>query len=147
MAKELYADQLLALSRKAPENRVLPTSDGQAIKLSVFCGSHVRAMVKMDGAKIADLAFEHETCALSRAAMAILNGAAIGSTRDDISRGREALINILKANHTTVPLKFSNLHILSAAHQYPQRHTSILLAWDAVLSAIDEANRKQQAIA
>jgi NifU-like protein involved in Fe-S cluster formation len=65
---------------------------------------------------------------------------AIGMTRAQVAEGRDVLTAMLKqgAEPPAEP-PLDALSVLEPARDYRNRHASILLAWDAVLAAMDEA--------
>jgi NifU-like protein involved in Fe-S cluster formation len=93
----------------------------------------------MHDGRIADLGMEVKACALGQASASLLGRVAVGLTRDEVAAGREALRAMLKDGAEPPAPPFDGLEVLRPARDYRNRHASILLAWDAVLGAIDAA--------
>lgn len=136
---QLYSRRILALTTAIPHQGRLETADGTSMRRSPQCGSSVTVDVAMKDGRVADFAQQVRACALGQASAAVLGGAVIGKTREDIAAARDALRAMLKEGGEPPAAPFADLEALLPARDYPNRHASILLAWDATLSAIDEA--------
>ena len=136
---QLYSRKILALTTTIPHLGALPVFDGTAMRRSPQCGSSVTAYVAMDGDRIADFAQEVRACALGQASASVLGQAVIGRSRHEIAATRNALQAMLTAEGDPPAAPFADLEALLPAREYPNRHASILLAWDAALDAMDRA--------
>jgi len=139
---QLYSKRILALAADIPHAGRLAQADGTAMKRSPLCGSTVTVDVRLDGETVADFAQDVKACALGQSSAAVLGGAALGLTRAQIAAGREALAAMLKDGADAPPPPFDGLEVLRPARDYRNRHASILLAWDALLGAIDAAQAR-----
>lgn len=136
---QLYSRRILALTTAIPHLGALPDFDGKAMRRSPQCGSSVTAYVAMEGDRIADFRQEVRACALGQASASVLGQAVIGRSRTELAATRDALRAMLTASGAPPAAPFADLEALLPARDYPNRHASILLAWDAVLEAIDQA--------
>jgi NifU-like protein involved in Fe-S cluster formation len=136
---DLYSKRILALAADIPHAGALANADGRSTQRSPLCGSTVTADVCMQDGRIADLGMEVKACALGQASASLLGRVAVGLTRDEVAAGREALRAMLKDGAEPPAPPFDGLEVLRPARDYRNRHASILLAWDAVLGAIDAA--------
>lgn len=142
---KLYSKRILALAADNPHAERLTAPDGTASKRSPLCGSVVTVDVRRDGDRIADLGMDVKACALGQASASVLSGAAIGLDRAAVEQGRDALFQMLKADGTAPEGPFAELEALTPAKDYRNRHASIMLAWDALLEAMDAATEAQRA--
>ena len=131
----LYSRRLLALAADIPHLGRLPAPAAQATRRSPQCGSTVTAHVVTDGSRITDFAQEVRACALGQASAAVLGGAIIGQRIDDLSAARDSLHAMLTVGGPAPGGDFAAAEALGAARDFPNRHASIMLAWDAALSA------------
>ena len=138
---QLYSRRILALTTAIPHLGALPDFDGKAMRRSPQCGSSVTAYVAMDGDRIADFRQEVRACALGQASASVLGQAVIGRSRTEIAQTRDALKAMLTDGGTPPAEPFADLEALLPARDYPNRHASILLAWDATLQAMDAASQ------
>jgi NifU-like protein involved in Fe-S cluster formation len=139
---QLYSKRILALAAETPHAERLGAPDGSASKRSPLCGSTVTVDVAMEGGRIADFGQDVKACALGQASASVLGAAAVGRTRDEIAAGRDALKAMLKAGGPAPEAPFEALEALIPARDYKNRHASIMLAWDAALAAIDDAEAR-----
>lgn len=134
---QLYSRRILALASDIPHLGKIEAPTGSAHKRSPQCGSSVTAHVRMQDGHIADFGQEVRACALGQASAGVLGQTALGRTRDQIARGRDQLQAMLKQDGPAPDAPFEALEALLPAREFPNRHASILLAWDALLDAID----------
>jgi len=139
---KLYSDRILKLAAAIPHTGRLAAPAGTAKKRSPLCGSTVTVDVAMEGDRVADFAQDVKACALGQSSASVLGAAVIGRTRDEIERGRDQLRAMLKEGGDAPEAPFDGLEALLPARDYKNRHASILLAWDATLAAIDEAEAR-----
>ena len=139
---QLYSRRILGLTASIPHQGRLDAPDGSASKRSPQCGSTVRVDVVMEGTVIREFAQEVRACALGQASASVLGGAVVGRTQYDISAARDALVTMLTEKGPPPGPPFADLEALLPARDYPNRHASILLAWDATLAAIESAEAK-----
>jgi NifU-like protein involved in Fe-S cluster formation len=139
---QLYSKRILALAADIPHSGRLTAPDGTAMKRSPLCGSTVTTDVRLDGDAVAELGQDVKACALGQSSAAILGSAAVGRSRAEIAAGRDALAAMLKDGAEAPPAPFDGLEVLKPARDYRNRHASILLAWDALLGAIDAARAR-----
>ncbi len=138
----LYSGRILALAADIPHAGRLDAPDARARKRSPLCGSTVTVELRVDNGRIAAFAQQVRACALGQASAAVLGGAVIGADRETIATARVALEAMLTANGPTPPAPFDALEALRPAAPYRNRHPSIMLAWDATLAALDDAQKR-----
>lgn len=136
---QLYSRRILALTTSIPHLGRLDTPSGSASKRSPQCGSSVKVDVTMQDNRIGAFAQEVRACALGQASAAVLGASVIGRSRAEIQAARAELTAMLKDGGDPPPSPFEALEALLPARDFPNRHASILLAWDATLAAIDAA--------
>ena len=134
---QLYSRRILALASDIPHLGKLSAPTGSAHKRSPQCGSSVTAHVTMRDRRIADFGQEVRACALGQASAGVLGRSALGRSRAEIARARDELQAMLKQDGPAPLAPFQELEALLPAREFPNRHASILLAWEALLGAID----------
>lgn len=137
---QLYSRRILALASDIPHLGRLTAPEGQAMRRSPQCGSTVTAEVRMDGDRVADFAQVVRACALGQASAAVLGQSVIGRSREELLRAEAQLTAMLKSGGPAPDAPFDGLETLLPARDFPNRHASILLAWQAVLGAMDAAS-------
>ncbi len=136
---QLYSRRILALAADIPHLGRLADGAPSGYKRSPQCGSSVTVDVIMEAGKIAQFAQEVRACALGQASAAVLGQHVIGRSREEIATSRDALEAMLKHQGPVPEGVFADLETLLPARDFPNRHASILLVWDATLAAIDAA--------
>ncbi len=137
----LYHNRVLELAAGIPHLGHLDEPHGSSEKVSRVCGSTVRVDLKLSDSKesITEIAVSPKACALGQATTAILAMNAIGATPDEIQSARDSLRAMLKNGAPPPVGKFWELRHLQAVADYPVRHTSTMLAFDAAVSALEQA--------
>ena len=143
MIDDLYSARILKLAADMPRAGRLAAPDASSQKVSKLCGSTITVDVKVEDGKVADFAQEVRACALGQAAAAVLGENVIGASLDEIEVAREALRAMLKANGPAPQGRFSELSVLAPVKDYPARHTSTLLAFEAAVEAVRTAVQAQ----
>lgn len=129
----LYSRRLLALAADIPHLGRLGAPTGSATRRSPQCGSTVTAHVVMRDGRVAEFAQEVRACALGQASAAVLGGAVLGRTAAELAAGRDALRAMLAGG--AAPEGFPAAEALTPARDFPNRHASIMLAWEAAAEA------------
>lgn len=138
---DLYHNRILELAAGIPNLGALENAQGSVEKVSRICGSTVRVDVRLseDGETVEAIAVNPKACALGQAATSILAEHAVGATVDEIIAARDAMRAMLKDNGAPPEGRFWELRHLQAVADYPPRHTSTMLAFEAAIAAIEEA--------
>ncbi|EPX76069.1 iron-sulfur cluster assembly scaffold protein [Salipiger mucosus] len=142
---KLYSSRILALAADIPRTERLEAPDATVKKRSPLCGSTVTVDIRMEDGKVADYGQDVKACALGQAAAAVVGGAIVGCTPDEIAQARDALRAMLKHDGPTPPAPFDGLEVLRPAQAYKNRHASIMLALEASAEAADQARAAQSA--
>ena len=138
---QLYHNRILELAADIPHLGTLAGADASATKVSRICGSVVRVDIKLDeaGTHVTDIAVEPKACALGQASTSILSEHAIGASVEEIIAARDGLKAMLKDGAEPPQGRFWELRHLEAVREYPPRHVSTLLAFEAAVAAIETA--------
>ena len=136
---QLYSRRILALTTAMPHAGRLAEPGGSAMRRSPQCGSSVTVDVVLDGDRIVQFGQEVRACALGQASASVLGSAVIGRNRHEIAEARDQLLSMLKQDGPPPNGPFAELEALLPARDYPNRHASIMLAWEATLEAMDAA--------
>jgi NifU-like protein involved in Fe-S cluster formation len=139
MIDDLYSAKVLALAANMPRSGRLAAPQGSSEKVSKLCGSKVTVDVAMDGERVADFAQDVQACALGQAAAAVLGANVIGATRAEIDEARQHLYAMLKNGGPPPQGRFSDLAMLAPVKDYPPRHASTMLAFEAAAEAVRKA--------
>lgn len=144
MSADLYHNRVLELAADIPHLGSLEDADASVDRVSRICGSTIRLDLRLnaDRTHIEAIAVEPKACALGQAATSILTRNAIGASLEEVRTARDALRAMLKDNAPPPENRFAELRHLAGVADYPPRHTSTLLAFNAAVDAIDEILEK-----
>lgn len=149
MSAELYHNRVLELAANIPNVGTLEDADASVEKVSRVCGSVVRVDIRLseDGETVEAIAVDPKACALGQAATAVLSEHIVGAPVDDVFAARDALRAMLKEEAEPPAGRFAELRHLAGVADYPPRHTSTMLAFEAACEAIEQARTKRAAAA
>jgi NifU-like protein involved in Fe-S cluster formation len=139
MIDDLYSAKVLRLAAETPRLGRLPDAHASSEKVSKLCGSRVVVDVKVEGDRVADFAQEVKACALGQAAASVLGAHVIGASLSELEGTRDAFRAMLKEGGPPPDGRFADLALLAAVRDYPARHTSTLLAFEAAAEAVKDA--------
>jgi NifU-like protein involved in Fe-S cluster formation len=139
MIDELYSAKILKAAANMPRAGRLAAPDASAEKVSKLCGSRVTVDVRLKDGRIADYAQDVKACALGQAAAAIMGEHALGASVEEIESARDALRAMLKQGGAPPEGRFADLAMLAPVKDYPPRHASTMLAFEATAEACRKA--------
>lgn len=139
MIDDLYSAKLLALAGNMPRIGRLAAPDASVEKIAKLCGSRVLVDVVVDGDRVTDFAQEVKACALGQAAASVLGAQVVGASLAELEVTREQFRAMLKADGPPPDGRFADLSMLAPVKDYPARHASTLLAFEAVTEAVRQA--------
>jgi NifU-like protein involved in Fe-S cluster formation len=140
--EDLYHPRILELAADIPHVGRLAHPDGAATKVSRVCGSVVTVELKLKDGVVSDIAVHPKACALGQAATGVLAMHAIGATPGEIREARDRLRAMLKEGGEPPTGRFWELRHLQGVRDYPPRHASTMLAFDAAVDALEQAKVK-----
>ena len=139
MIDDLYSAKVLALAANLPRLGRLAEPDASSEKVSKLCGSRVLVDVKVDGDRVADFAQEVKACALGQASASVLGAHVLGASVHELESARDQFRAMLKDDGAPPSGRFADLAMLAPVKDYPARHASTLLAFEAVCEAVRKA--------
>lgn len=139
MIDDLYSAKLLKLAANMPRAGRLDSPDASVEKVAKLCGSRVVVDVKVEGGQVSDFAQDVKACALGQAAASVLGSRVIGASLPELEVAREQFRAMLKAGGPAPDGRFAELSMLAPVKDYPARHASTLLAFEAVTEAVRKA--------
>jgi NifU-like protein involved in Fe-S cluster formation len=132
----LYQDKLIDLAGQAVKLERLELWDTSATAVSKACGSSVTVDLLLSGEVISAVGQNVNACALGSASSVIASSKLVGKSYKEIYEIRQELLNMLQNNGPAPRGEWSELGLFESAKDLKNRHQSILLVFDAVLSAL-----------
>ncbi|MEJ0060746.1 MAG: iron-sulfur cluster assembly scaffold protein [Terricaulis sp.] len=137
--EDLYHSRVLELAADMPHVGRLDAPDGASTKVSRVCGSVVTVELKLKDGVVSEIAVHPKACALGQAATGVLAMHAVGATPAEIVAARDGLKAMLKEGAAPPQGRFWELRHLEGVREYPPRHASTMLAFDAAVDALHKA--------
>ena len=140
MIDELYSARILKLAANLPFAGRLPAPEGTGERVAKLCGSRAVVDVTLDAiGRVETFAQDVKACALGQAAAGVLGEAAIGASAAEIAQARDAMLAMLKSGDAGPTGRFEGLRALRQVADYPARHASTMVATEATLEAVAQA--------
>ena len=139
MIDDLYSAKLLKLAANLPRLGRLAAPDASVEKIAKLCGSRVLVDVVVDGDRVADYAQEVKACALGQASASVLGEHVVGASLEELELTRNQFRAMLKTGGPPPDGRFADLVMLAPVKDYPARHASTLLAFEATVEAVRQA--------
>jgi len=135
----LYTDQVLALARDIPLTERLADPDASVTLTSPLCGSRITVDLTLADGRVTAFGQTVRACTLGQASASLLARHVVGRSSGELRRVARAVRAMLKEGAPPPGGDWSELAVLAPAERFKSRHGSILLAFDAVVAALDDA--------
>lgn len=135
--EELYQSIILDHNRRPQNFRVMEDASGHADGLNPLCGDQVTVWIKLDGDRVADVSFQGQGCAISKASASLMTQAVKGKTLAEtqaIFDRFHAMVTGQGAEGITGGMK-----ALSGVSKFPLRVKCASLGWHAMKAALNNA--------
>lgn len=134
---DLYQEVILDHGRRPRNFHALPGADRVAEGLNPLCGDHYKVFLKLEGDRIADVAFEGSGCAISKASASLMTGAVKGKSVAEAERLFTAVHALITEGPDRAdPADLGKLAVLSGVNAFPTRVKCASLAWHALKNAL-----------
>ncbi len=133
---DLYQQVILDHNRRPRNRGKLPTANRVAHGDNPTCGDQCSVFLRLDGDRIAELAFEGEGCAISQASASVMTTRLKGKTAAEARTIFDDFHRIITTGQA--PDEFSDLAAFAGVHAYPARIKCATLAWHAALDALKQ---------
>jgi NifU-like protein involved in Fe-S cluster formation len=134
---DLYSEMILEIAGNAPQPGRLANPDASARKVSRICGSTIEVDLTVDDGVITGYGQDASLCALGQTSTAIVATNIVGSTPGELRDVRAQMHAMIKSDGPAPTGKWEALKYLEPVRDFPARHTSTLLVFDAVADALD----------
>jgi NifU-like protein involved in Fe-S cluster formation len=142
---EIYNARILELSAAiAPASR-LADADGTATAHSKLCGSTVTVDLKLSGGRVTEYGHVVKACLLGQTSASVMARNIVGSSAKELRDVAAAMRKMLKQGGPPPDGRWADLAVLEPVKDYKARHASTLLVFDAVESALAQAEAKEGA--
>ncbi len=135
---DIYSNRILELAADIPRSNRLAAPDATARAQSKLCGSTIEVDVTLKDGLISDFGQTVKACLLGQAAASVVGREIIGTSIGEFQTVSQAMRAMLSETGAPPEGRWSDLATLAPVKDYPHRHASTLLVFDAVLRALDQ---------
>ncbi len=135
---DLYSEKILDLAGNARQPGRLADADVSARKVSRVCGSLIDVDLKVRNGVIVGYGHEVSACALGQTSAAVVAREVVGTPTGDFLVVRQQMHDMLKTGGAPPEGKWADLRYLQPVRDYPNRHMSTLLVFDAIAAALEK---------
>ncbi len=138
MISDLYTGGILDAAAAIPAADRLENPQATAKKISRVCGSEVEVDVSVTDGVISAFGMTARACALGQASASIVARNIIGASPAELYQLRDQMTAMLKEGAPPPSGdRWKDLSLLASIRDYPQRHASSLLIFEAVCACLD----------
>ena len=136
--KSLYNSRLMELAGDIPLTERLESPQATVKLTSPICGSRIIVDLALEDGKVAEFGQTVRACTLGQAAASVMARHVIGATPAELRRQRRQMERLLKQGEAPGDEAWGELALFAPAKDFKSRHGSVMLAFDAVVKALDE---------
>lgn len=133
--RELYQEVIFDHNRKPRNFRVMEKADHMAAGHNPLCGDQLTVYLRIADGAVADVSFEGQGCAISKASASLMTESVKGRPVAEV----QALFRDFHALLTDVPpagRDFGKLRVLAGVRDFPARVKCATLAWHTLHNAL-----------
>lgn len=138
---ELYQEVILDHNRRPRNFGTLAAPTHEAAGHNPLCGDRLSVALRVEGGRIAEVAFEGSGCAISKASASLMTDAVKGASVEDA----RALFTRFHQMVTTPPDRdvenMGKLSVLAGVREFPVRVKCASLSWHTLKAALESGGR------
>jgi nitrogen fixation NifU-like protein len=141
--RELYQQVILDHNRSPRNFRTIEGADRVTVGHNPVCGDRLSLFVKLDGDRIADVAFQGSGCAISKASASLMTESVRGKSLDEAEALFGKFHDLLtgppdvKAD-PAVARSLGKLAVFSGVREFPIRVKCATLSWHTLRAALHQ---------
>jgi nitrogen fixation protein NifU and related proteins len=132
---DLYQQVILDHCKHPRNFHEMPEATCSAQGQNPLCGDQLKLFLKTDGDRIQDISFTGSGCCISKASASLLTDAVKGQRQADVKVLFEKVHDMVTTGRQHGDV--GKLAVFAGVHKYPARVKCAILAWHAVLAAIE----------
>jgi len=136
--EDLYQEIILEHNRQPRNFGPLAGATHRADGRNPLCGDELSIALRLDGGRIAELRFQGQGCAISKASASLMTEALVGKRTEEARACAERILTGLAPGGRALAFEeVGDLAALSGVRKFPARVKCATLAWHAFLGALD----------
>ena len=132
---DLYQQVILDHCKKPRNFHELPQATCSAQGFNPLCGDNLKLSLMLDGDVIKDAGFTGSGCCISKASASLLTDAVKGHTKTEVKVLFEKVHTMVTTGQSVGDV--GKLAVFAGVHKYPARVKCAILAWHAVMAALE----------
>ncbi len=135
---ELYQETILEHNKNPRNFRAIDDADKTALGNNPLCGDALEVYVKMDGDKVADVAFKGSGCAISKASASMMTQVAKGRSKEEVEQIFDEFHKMVTGglDVETEENQLGKLKIFAGVLEFPARVKCASLSWHTLHAAL-----------
>ena len=134
--EDLYQEVIIEHNRSPRNFKRLPDANRTAQGDNPLCGDHIDLFVKVEGDRIADIGFQGNGCAISRASASLMTSAVQGKSVTEAEELFGAFHSLVTGSPSPNKAALGKLAALGGVKQFPMRVKCASLSWHALRAAL-----------
>jgi nitrogen fixation NifU-like protein len=138
MMEDLYQEIILDHNKRPRNFGPLPGATHRADGRNPLCGDELHVSLRLEGNRLAEVKFQGQGCAISKASASLMTESVTGKSPDEARQfAREVLSGLTGDTRDWSFEKAGDLAALSGVRKYPARIKCATLAWHALVAALE----------
>ena len=136
--RDLYQEVILDHNKSPHNYREMPDATRLALGNNPLCGDKLKLYVRIEGDRIADVAFQGSGCAISKASASIMTQKLVGKTLPEARQFIDSFLNMMRGAVPFGGKEMGDLKALEGVLKFPVRVKCATLAWNTAQQGIQE---------
>lgn len=132
---DLYQQVILDHCKKPRNFHEMPQCSCSAQGQNPLCGDQLRLFLSMEGDIVKDASFVGSGCCISKASASLLTDAVKGKTKAEVKTLFDQVRHMVTTGQSAGDV--GKLAVFAGVHKYPARVKCAILAWHAVMAALE----------
>jgi nitrogen fixation protein NifU and related proteins len=142
LSDALYQELILDHNRKPKNFREMEHADHEVLGHNPLCGDQLTLWLKMDGDRIADVSFQGQGCAISKASASLMTTSVKGKSRAEAEVLFDKFHDLVMGKLDEAQAKeLGSLRAFGGVSKFPLRVKCASLAWHTLKSALHGEGR------
>jgi nitrogen fixation NifU-like protein len=140
--RDLYQEVILDHNKRPRNFGVLEPADRSAIGHNPLCGDKLTVYLRLDGTRVAEVRFEGQGCAISKASASMMTDVVKGLSEEDITTLFERFQHLVTApGKADEDERLGKLAVFAGVREYPTRVKCATLCWHTLRAALEDSTQ------
>lgn len=141
--RDLYQEVILEHNKRPRNFRAIEAPDRQQEGFNPLCGDRLTLYLKLDGDKVADIAFQGNGCAISTSSASLMTEAIKGKSTAEAARLFDSFHRLVtRVPPTPSKQEIGKLQVFAGVGEFPARVKCASLCWHTLKAALDGKGEK-----